>query len=58
MLEIEDRVLRRVFGMVKSRRMKWAVCVALLERKAKNRILVGKTRMKETTKKTKMYVGG
>jgi hypothetical protein len=45
--------------MIKSRRMRWAGNVERIGAKRNAyRILVGKARRKETTMKTKMYVGG
>jgi hypothetical protein len=48
-----------IIRMIKSRRTRWAGYVARMgEKRNAYRILVRKTEKKETTRKTKTYVGG
>jgi hypothetical protein len=45
--------------MIKSRKIKWEGHVARMgERRTAYRVLAGKPRMKEATRKTKTWVGG
>jgi hypothetical protein len=51
--------LPKIIRAIKSRRMSCAGNVAQMwEKQNAYRILVGKARRKETTRKTKIYVGG
>jgi hypothetical protein len=48
-----------IIGIIKSIRMRWAGHVARMrEKRNAYRLLVGKVRGKETTRKTKTWVGG